>query len=185
MIELVSACSEMRLPVCGHDLEGFEHRAGRRRRDFAEGVAHVELEADHAAVDQLRHVARSCPRRAARRGRNRHAPSRPRSCASRRGRRAVPVAGMVFGMSNTVVTPPNAAAAVPLCPVFLVRIAGVAEMHMHVDRAGQDVQAGCVDGFAARPASRRRAPTATIFPSLMATLGVERRVGRRRRCRHG
>jgi hypothetical protein len=27
---------------------------------------------------------------------------------------ALPVGGMVFGMSNTVVTPPNAAAAVPL-----------------------------------------------------------------------
>jgi hypothetical protein len=26
----------------------------------------------------------------------------------------VPVGGIVFGMSNTVVTPPNAAAAVPL-----------------------------------------------------------------------
>jgi hypothetical protein len=28
---------------------------------------------------------------------------------------AVPVGGMVLGMSNTVVTPPNAAAAVPVC----------------------------------------------------------------------
>ena len=27
---------------------------------------------------------------------------------------AVPVGGIVFGMSNTVVTPPNAAAAVPV-----------------------------------------------------------------------
>ena len=39
-----------------HHLEGFQHGAGRRRRDLAEGVAHVELEADHAALDQRRHV---------------------------------------------------------------------------------------------------------------------------------
>ena len=34
--------------------------------------------------------------------------------AWRRAMSGVPVGGMVFGMSNTVVTPPNAAAAVPL-----------------------------------------------------------------------
>ena len=51
-------------------------------------------------------------------------------------------------MSNTVVTPPNAAAAVPRREVLLVRIAGIAEMHMHVDRAGQHVQAGSVERLA-------------------------------------
>ena len=50
-------------------------------------------------------------------------------------------------MSNTVVTPPNAAAMRAALEVFLVRIAGVAEVHMHVDRAGQHVHAGDVDGF--------------------------------------
>ena len=39
-----------------HDLESLEHRAGRRRGDLAERVAHVELEADHAGLDQRRHM---------------------------------------------------------------------------------------------------------------------------------
>ena len=77
---------------------------------------------------------------------------------------------MVFGMSNTVVTPPNAAAAGAAREVLLVRIAGIAEMHVHVDRAGQHVQAGRVDGLACAAGIASAAPTARILPSLIATL---------------
>ena len=140
-----------------HHLESFEHRAGRGRGDLAERVAHVELEADHAGLDQRRHVLDRVLAEHARRGRNRRAPFRPPSRAWRRAPPAVPTVGIVFGMSNTVVTPPKAAAMVPLREVFLLRIAGIAEVHMHVDRAGQHVHAGDIDGLASRAASRRRA----------------------------
>jgi len=35
-----------------HHLESFQHRAGRGGRNLAEGIAHIELEADDAAFDQ-------------------------------------------------------------------------------------------------------------------------------------
>ena len=46
------------------------------------------------------------------------------------------VGGTVFGMSKTVVTPPTAARRCR-SPVLLVRHAGLAEMDVDVDRAGQ------------------------------------------------
>jgi hypothetical protein len=40
----------------GHNFEGFERCAGGRRGNLAEGIAHIELEADNAAFDQFRHI---------------------------------------------------------------------------------------------------------------------------------
>ena len=147
MIELVSACSEMRLPVWRDHLERFEHRAGRGRGNLAEGVAHIELEADHAAVDQRgnvldrvlaehgveavidvrllgRHLVLGGERfrRADGRDRVRHVEHGGDAAEGRRDRAAR--------------------------EVLLLRIAGIAEMHMHVDRAGQHVHAGDVDCLA-------------------------------------
>ena len=103
-------------PLAGrrHDLEGFQHRAGRGRGDLAEGVAHIELEADHAAVDQRRHVGDGVlAEQAVEAEIDMQAFLAAIACLAA-SISAVPVGGMVFGMSNTVVTPPNAAAAVPL-----------------------------------------------------------------------
>ena len=138
-----------------HHLEGFEHRAGGGRGDLAERVAHVELEADHAGLDQRRHVLDRVLaehgveavidmrllgrhlvlggerlRRADGRDRVRHVEHGGDAAERRRDRAAR--------------------------EVFLLRIAGIAEVHMHVDRAGQDVHAGDVDGLAWLAASRRR-----------------------------
>ncbi len=90
----------------------------------------------------------------------------------------VTVGGMVLGMSNTVVTPPKAAARGAALEVFLVRIAGIAEMHMHVDGAGQHMQAGGIDGLASRRGIASGAPTARILPSLIATLASNHGIGR-------
>ena len=64
--------------------------------------------------------------------------------------------GKVFGMSNTVVTPPNAAAAVPLREIFLLRIAGIAEMDVNVDGAGQNMQPARIQRLPGRRHRLRR-----------------------------
>ena len=53
----------------------------------------------------------------------------------------VVVGGVVLGISNTAVTPPRMAARLPRVQVFLVRVAGLAEMDLGVHDAGQDMQA--------------------------------------------
>ena len=113
-----------------HDSKHFQHRAGGRRRDLAEGVAHVELETDDAAGGQFRHVL---DRVLAQQSIKPEVDVRFLGCpcgACQRECSAFRWAGMVFGMSNTVVTPPNAAAAVAR-EVLLVRIAGIAEMDVY------------------------------------------------------
>ena len=115
MMELVSACSETRLPVGATDLERLQHRAGRWRGDLAEGVAHVELEADHAAFDERGYVLDGVLAEQAIEAEVDMRLFGGDLVLGGEHRPAVPVGGMVFGMSNTVVTPPNAAAAVPLC----------------------------------------------------------------------
>ena len=66
----------------------------------------------------------------------------------------MPVGGMVFGMSNTVVTPPKAAAAVPLAKSSFVRIAD--HNNVHIDRAWQYMHAARIKHLGAPPASPRR-----------------------------
>ena len=69
--------------------------------------------------------------------------------ARRPCRRAPPrsmVGGLVFGISNTAVTPPSTADAAAGFEVFLVLEPRLAEMHLGVDDARQDMQAGGVDG---------------------------------------
>jgi hypothetical protein len=158
-------------PLAGRrdDLERFQHRARRGRGDAAEGVAHIELEADDAALNQRADVLDAVFAQH-RRGRNRHRPSAAILCFSASAS-GVPVVGSVFGMSNTVVTPPNAAAAVPLAQVFLVGIAGIAKMHVNVDRAGQDMKTGRVERLAAGGIASG-APIARITPSAMAMLAL-------------
>jgi hypothetical protein len=68
---------------------------------------------------------------------------------------SVTVSGLVFGISNTPVTPPKHRAARSGFEIFLMRQAGLAEMHLRVDHAGQDMQALAIDHFAGR--WRRRA----------------------------
>ncbi len=60
------------------------------------------------------------------------------------------VSGLVLGISKTAVTPPSTAAREPRLQVFLVLEPGLAEMHLAVDDAGQDVQAAAVDRLAGR-----------------------------------
>ena len=55
------------------------------------------------------------------------------------------------------------------CEVFLVGHAGIAEVDVGVDEAGQDVQAAWRRSPACRPASVSSAPIATILPSEIAT----------------
>ena len=82
---------------------------------------------------------------------------------------AVTVSGLVLGISKTAVTPPMTAASEPDSEILLVLGAGLAEMDLGVDDAGQDVQAGAVDDLAGARRGRARR---------------SRRCGRRgRRCR--
>ena len=58
------------------------------------------------------------------------------------------VSGLVFGISNTAVTPPITALREPVSRSSLCVRPGLAEMHLGVDHAGQDVQALAVDHLA-------------------------------------
>ena len=127
-------------------LERLQHRTGIRRRNRAEGVAHVELEADRG-LGQFRRVrdgvlaeqriepeidvgflrchlvlGREQFGRADRRDRVRHV-EHGGDAAEGRGRRAAR-------------------------KVLLVRIARIAEVHVHIDRAGQHVHALGVERLA-------------------------------------
>ena len=67
---------------------------------------------------------------------------------------AVVVSGLVFGISKTPVTPPMTAPREPVSRSSLWVRPGLAEMHLGVDDAGQDVQAAAVDRFR-RPKPRQ------------------------------
>ncbi len=58
------------------------------------------------------------------------------------------VCGTVLGISNTVVTPPITAARDPVSRSSLW--SRLAEMHLAVDHAGQEVQAAAIEGAAGR-----------------------------------
>ena len=73
------------------------------------------------------------------------------------------VCGSVFGISNTAVTPPSTAAREPDSRSSLCVEPGLAEMHLRVDHARQDVEARAVDrppGGGARQVAERRDPAA-------------------------
>ena len=94
-------------------------------------------------------------REQARRGRNRHRPSARQLLLFAEFLRPSGSADCVFGISKTVVTPPIAAAAVCQCSQSsLWRVAGHAEMHMHVDGSRQQmhVQPSDID-YTRRPRS--------------------------------
>ena len=134
------------LPGRGDHFERLEHCAGRWRRDLAESVAHVELKADDR-LGELRHMpdrvfaeqpvkaeidmrllgchlmlGRQDLRRARRRDGVRHVEHGGHAAEGRRRR-----AGG---------------------EILLVRIAGIAEVHVHIDGAGQHVQALRVERLA-------------------------------------
>ena len=85
-----------------------------------------------------------------------HASGRARATLSASAS-ALVVGGLVFGISNTAVTPPSTAERLPDCEIFLVLEPGLAEMHLRVDDAGQNVQAGRVDGPRRRACADRAA----------------------------
>ena len=66
----------------------------------------------------------------------------------------------MLGISRTVVTPPSAAAAVPVAKSSLSRHAGIAEMHVHVHETGQYVHSGRIDDASAHPVPRSAGPAA-------------------------
>ena len=61
---------------------------------------------------------------------------------------ALVVGGLVFGISNTAVTPPRTADRLPEARSSLCSRPGLAEMNLAIDHPGQDVEAGGVDGLA-------------------------------------
>ncbi len=61
---------------------------------------------------------------------------------------ALSVLGLVFGISNTAVTPPSTAARLPLSRSSLASSPGLAEMDLAVDHARQHVEPGAVDRLA-------------------------------------
>ena len=80
---------------------------------------------------------------------------------------AVVVGGLVLGISKTAVTPPATAARLPVSRSSLCSSAGLAEMHLGVDDAGQDVQArGNRWSRRRHAAEHRRSPA--IRPSFTA-----------------
>ena len=73
------------------------------------------------------------------------------------------VSGSVFGISNTAGDAAHHRGARAGFEVLLVLEPGLAEMHLRVDDAGQDVEAGAVDRLAGR-AARDRSPIAAMRP---------------------
>jgi hypothetical protein len=78
---------------------------------------------------------------------------------------SVTVSGSVFGISNTAVTPPITALREPVSRSSLWVWPGLAEMHLGVDHAGQDVQALAVDHLGGRACAEP--PIAAMRPLLM------------------
>ena len=157
---------------------GAPARAPQDRRDAgvvldqqrAGGRAHEHLDAGRARQPlQLRDVLRRCRacRRPRRRNRNACGAFARATLSARAS--AVVVSGLVFGISNTAVTPPRTAAARARFQIFLVGQARLAEMHLRVDDAGQDGEAGgsrCVSpALSSREVADRRdfaAPDANV-----------------------
>ena len=84
-----------------------------------------------------------------------HAPAWPRATLSASAS-ALAVGGLVFGISNTAVTPPKHRRPAAGCQVFLMLKPRLAEMDLAVDHAGQDMEARGVDGLAGSSRRSRR-----------------------------
>ena len=78
------------------------------------------------------------------------------------------VSGLVLGISKTPVTPPITAESEPEARSSLWVEAGLAEMDLGVDDAGEDVEAAAVDGVVSG-VGRSRSPRAAMRPSRVAT----------------
>ena len=90
--------------------------------------------------------------------------ARARGCTLSASAASLVVSGLVLGISKTAVTPPSTAAREPRFEVFLVLQPGLAEMHLAVDDARQDMQPAAVDRLTGR--CRERSPMAAIRPPL-------------------
>ena len=78
--------------------------------------------------------------------------------------------GTVFGIGQTEVKPPAAAAAVPVTMRLLVRLAGLAQVHVQIDEAGSDDEAARVEGLVGLAAQLARArATSATRPSRSST----------------
>ena len=72
---------------------------------------------------------------------------------------ALSFTGAVLGMGQMEVNPPAAAAREPVSMVSACSKPGLAQMHVHVDEAGRDDEAGGVEHLARRrPTGSRRRP---------------------------
>ncbi len=101
-----------------------------------------------------------------------------RRAASSLASKAAPsaVGGVEFsGMSKYALKPPAASAALPVRMPFPVRAAGLVEVHVRVQAAGEDVQAARVD--LAR-AVRSSGATSAITPSPTPTSAAHDAAGR-------
>ena len=120
-------------------LKTFQHLARGRRRNAAERVAHVQLEADRADVDQFRHpldrgrTQHSVKTKVDMRLLRGHFEFRREDFAAVDGRKGI---GHIEDCRDAAERSGKRSRS----EVFLVRIAGIAEVNMVVDRAGQQVQ---------------------------------------------
>ena len=131
------------------DLEPFQHRAGRGGGQIAEGVAHKAFEADHAARDQVFEIGEIFLAQQAvkpvidmRLGGGERMLLRKLDLARRR---RIDVGHFEYGRHTA-----HRGGGGPRLPIFFVCVAGLAEMHMRVDGAGQDMHAGRVERFRRR-----------------------------------
>ncbi len=164
------------LAGAGNDFESLEHRAGRRARDLAEGVAHVELEADDAAVDQNRHMRDGV---LAEEAVEAEVHMRVPGCDVVLRRQHLGRAGRRDGVGHVehrgdATEGRRRGAALE---IFLVGIAGIAEMHMHVDGAGKDMQPARVE-LLARRRHRRGSAHRQDRAVLDCDVGIDDAVGR-------
>ena len=99
--------------VFGDNLKTFQHGAGGRRRQIAEGIPHETFEACNSAFNQrFKLIDIVLGKEAVEAVIDVRFACRFLFSFSAAG---LAVGGSTFGISNTVVTPPMAAAAVPVC----------------------------------------------------------------------
>ena len=164
------------LAGASHRLESLEHRSGRWRGDLSKRVAHVELEADHSAFDERRYLLDGVLTQQA---------VEPEIDVRVRGGDAVLVRqrGSGTGRRNGVGHIEYGGHAAERCgrraglPIFLVRIARIAKMHVHVDGAGQDMKSACVKRLA-RSRHHRIRPDRDNVTVVDGNAGIDDGLGR-------